>query len=163
MEIRIEKAQIRNISEIKKFLADSWRKTYRDILPEKIIQRAIDVWQRTERLTVQITGPGTYFPVARNNKGKIIALMTVRQENKNEITVSRLYVDASYQGKGIGTELLNKLPSQFPKIKKIRLQVDRENRKARKFYAKRGFKESGTEEKMILDYPRQLIIMEKTL
>jgi len=163
MDFKIEKAGTGEIGQIRSFLAASWRESYKDILPEKIIENAITVWQTPEKIKIQITNSDRHFALAKNNRGKIIGLISARLKEGNEIYVSRLYVSSKYQGNGIGTALLDQLKTVFPTMKKIRLYVDVGNAKARAYYLKYGFIETGTRERIVLDYVKKLVVMEKTL
>ena len=163
MDFKIEKARTSEIPRIRRFLAASWRESYKDILPEKIIENAITVWQTAEKISGQITKDGRYFALAKDKRGKILGLITARLRKDGDIYVSRLYVGSKYQGNGIGTALLDQLKTVFPAIKKIRLYVDAGNAKARTYYLKYGFIETGTKERIVLDYVKKLVVMEKTL
>ncbi|WP_426349917.1 GNAT family N-acetyltransferase [Alloiococcus sp. CFN-8] len=56
----------------------------------------------------------------------------------NEEEINQLYVHIDYQGKGIGTVLLNKAKAQAKD--KLRLYTFEVNKKAQRFYEKNGFK-----------------------
>jgi len=71
---------------------------------------------------------------------------TVSIINKDdEIRICRLYIIDSFQSKGIGTDIINDVISEYGKDKKIRLGVLKVNSRARILYEKLGFEICGEE------------------
>ena len=101
----------------------------------------------------------------REKKGKVFFKYFIKQDEvilgsailrdrKGEMTILSLQVEPEFRGKGVATELLNKIISDYsttdlyirPRPYKDK-PVDRD--KLRNFYAKMGFVELGEEGKMV--------------
>ncbi len=54
--------------------------------------------------------------------------------------IHRLYLAPGLHGKGMGHALFNEILKRLPDVALIRLQVNRDNRQAQKFYERQGFK-----------------------
>jgi ribosomal protein S18 acetylase RimI-like enzyme len=77
------------------------------------------------------TCPGTWW-IARWN-GQIIGYMAVRDED-----MGHLYVRPDWQGRGVGSELLDKAKELSPR--RLTLSAARRNARARAFYEARHFR-----------------------
>jgi ribosomal protein S18 acetylase RimI-like enzyme len=161
--MKIEKADISHLTEIKEFLKKSWHNAYKEILPQKVIARAVNVWQTPEKLTAQFVNPAIHFAIVRDEENLPAAVMTLRKVSDNEVKILRLYVDADHRKRGLGSMLLKHISEVFPCQKTIRLDVDEKNATARNFYESRGFKIIGERQVRILGFTRKLIKMEKDL
>jgi ribosomal protein S18 acetylase RimI-like enzyme len=83
---------------------------------------------------------------------------------RNEILfIARLYVLPEFQRQGIGERLMEESHRAFPEIKRIQLDVEEQNPKARAFYRKLGFKEVGVRIDDVAGTQLNSIALEKTL
>ena len=161
--VTIHRAQPDDIPEAKQLLSETWIDTYGSYLSERAIQRVTSVWHDPKRLAAEAQHPQIYFAIAKEASGQIIGLTTVRQLDDEVIFMSRLYVHPTYQRKGIGAQLLHAAIEAFPGAKRLRLEVEAQNRKGRAFYRKHAFHEIGTRSISIEDDVLDGLVMERAL
>jgi ribosomal protein S18 acetylase RimI-like enzyme len=137
--ITIERAELSDVDEIKEVLRDTWAATYADSLSHDTVGRITSAWHSKEALSSQMQNPSIHFFIARSVDTDILGLATVREDSKDAIYMSRLYVLPVYQGQGIGSQLTDHAIKMFPRVKRIRLSVEEMNQKAIEFYLNRGF------------------------
>ena len=135
-----------------------WNDTYKDIIPQKVIEEITSSWHSIENLKNQIIDKNTIFKIAEENK-KIVGLLTAKNSN-NKYYLSRLYVLPNHQRKGIGKELLNNLIISN-NVKEIELEVEEENKKGLEFYKKEGFIIIGNNTEYINNFELRNFIMNK--
>ena len=137
--MRIAKARVEEVQEIKKVLSDTWLDTYSSVFSPETIQKLTAAWHSPESLASQIRDSDIFFAVAKNDANKIVGLVTAQRQDKDTLVVYRLYVDPKHQRKGIGSELLKGCISAFPKVRRIQLEVEEQNQKGLSFFLKEGF------------------------
>jgi len=138
----IEELKINDVAEAREVLVKTWLDTYQSLLPKETIEEAIANWHSIENLTKNIKNPDIYFAVYKE-AGKIVGLVTASKVGKDTLQVFRLYVLPEEQRRGIGSQLFSAAIAHFPKISKVRVEVEEANRKAISFYEKRRFKKVG--------------------
>jgi len=137
--ITIERAKLSDVDEIKEVLRNTWISTYADSLSHDTVERITSNWHSKKALSFQMRNPSIHFIIARNVDINILGLASVREDSKDTIYMSRLYVLPVYQGQGIGSRLTDHAIKMFPRVKRIRLSVEEMNQKAIQFYLNRGF------------------------
>ena len=75
-------------------------------------------------MALEAQDPAIYFAVARDDRGTIAGLTTVRHVDSDTLFMSRLYVHPAHQRRGIGARLLNEAICAFPGAKIVRLEVE---------------------------------------
>lgn len=79
---------------------------------------------------------------------KILAGLRINSQEKmfedKEAGVNEWYLDSisvrkDQRGNGIGGQLIDSIPEMFPDVRRIGLNVDKENPEAKKLYMKKGF------------------------
>jgi ribosomal protein S18 acetylase RimI-like enzyme len=126
------------------------------------MSKVIPVWYNRKLLREQILDPNILFNTAKNEKGKIVGIVAVSKVDRQTLLIRRLYVHPRHQRRHIGIKLMKNAIESFRGIKTIRLEVVKENRKARYFYLRHGFKLVKTHEVDINGMPQLLIVMEKS-
>ena len=137
--MKIAKARVEEVQEIRKMLSDTWRDTYSSVFSPETMQKLTAAWHSPESLASQIRTSDIFFAVAKDDANKIVGLVTAQRQDKGTLVVYRLYVDPKHQRKGIGNELLKGSVSAFPKIRRIQLEVEEQNQKGLSFFLKEGF------------------------
>ena len=158
--ITIRKAKEDDILEIKELLSIVWDNTYKDLIPEKIIDEIKSSWHKVENLRTQIINGNTVFNIAEENN-KIVGILTAMRKD-NKYYLSRLYVLPNFQRKGIGKKLLNNLIITN-KVKEIELEVEEGNEKGIKFYNNEGFIKIGNNTEKIMNFELKSLIMNKKI
>lgn len=140
----IRKAKLSDATSIAIVHVDSWRTTYKDIIPDDYLDN-LSYDQRTELWKRNIAREDNDVIVAENNEGKIIGFADAwkRETNKekNAIDLTSIYLLEEYQGKGIGKKLLKELFRHFKRqgYERVFVKVLEEN-ETRYFYEYYGAK-----------------------
>jgi ribosomal protein S18 acetylase RimI-like enzyme len=140
----IRKAKLDDATGIAKVHVDSWRTTYKGIIPDDFLNN-LSYEQRTELWKGNITKEDNYVVVAENNEGQIVGFADAwKRENnvlKSSSDLTSIYLLKEYQGQGIGKKLLKELFEHFKQLGngKIFVEVLEEN-KTRYFYEYYGAK-----------------------
>ncbi|MED3802659.1 GNAT family N-acetyltransferase [Lysinibacillus xylanilyticus] len=136
--MNIRKANSQDAQDIAKVHVDSWRTTYKGILPDDFLNN-LTYEQRTELWKKNISDATNYVLVAENEQNEIIGFATgaTRKTNSvpNATDLTSIYLLEEYQGIGIGKQLLTEIFAYF-KLKgyeKVFVEVLAEN-KTRNFY-----------------------------
>ena len=157
-KIKIIKAKEDKVLVIKELLSNVWNDTYKDIIPQNVIDEITSSWHSIENLKNQIIDKNTIFEIAEENK-KIVGLLMAKNSG-NKFYLSRLYVLPSYQRKGIGKKLLNNLIISN-NVNEIELEVEEKNKKGIEFYKKEGFEVIGNNTVLINNFELRSLIMNK--
>jgi len=72
-------------------------------------------------------------------KNKLVGLLCLLKKKKN-ITIDLIAISKKYNGKGLGSAIIDNLQLQFPKLNNIIVGTYKKNKKAMLFYKKYGFK-----------------------
>lgn len=89
--------------------------------------------------------------VARNEAGEIIGSVTPFIEPNGIQRVGSIYIDKEWHGKGVATQLMQKIIDWFDPDKPIELGVVTYNERAKAFYRKWGFEEIEGSETLYAD------------
>lgn len=158
----IERAKVNEVDLIKEVLSETWVATYADHLSRATIEQVTTHWHDPKVLRSQIEKPGDYFAVAKDD-GTIIGLVTLMALNRDELYLSRLYVRPAYQGKGVGTRLLNAAIASYPDASVVRLGVEQQNAKGHSYWRSQKFVDIGANVEQIGHDSITVITMERKL
>lgn len=158
----IERAKVEEVDPIKQVLSETWVDTYADHLSRSTIEQVTTHWHDPGLLRSQIEKPGDYFAVAKDDQ-TIVGLITVVVLNRDELYLPRLYVRPEYQGKGVGTRLLNAAIASYPDATVIRLEVEQQNAKGHSYWRNQKFVDIGTNIEQIGTDRMAVITMERKL
>ena len=158
----IQKAQTSEVEEIRDLLSITWNDAYSHLYTPEAISTVRSKWHRTDLISEQISHPRILFLTAKDGP-KIIAMCNTDIFKDSRVNIQRLHVLPSYQRQGIGSKLLKKVFSSFPKIKRFDLEVEKQNKKAISFYKKEGFYKAGEKTLTISGVQMPCFIMEKVL
>lgn len=128
-----------DVPVLKKLLYDTWVDTYSHFVPRDVIDSVTAQWHDPKRLTAEIEGGIDYWRIAEDASGPI-GILTAGFESET-IQLRRLYIRPQSQRGGLGSALLTQLLTDFPKAKRISLEVEEKNPRGRAFYKKHGFEE----------------------
>ncbi|MFB7142826.1 GNAT family N-acetyltransferase [Gottfriedia sp. NPDC056225] len=162
--MNIRNAALTDASGIAKVHVDSWKTTYKNIMPDDFLQK-LSYDQRTDSWNKNLSEEGTYVFVAENNEGEIIGFATCGKREENKIDSSgdltSIYLLEAYQGNGIGKKLMEQLFNQFEKLGINRVFVEvLEDNKTRFFYEYYGAKLLKSEKIKIAGAELNLLVYE---
>lgn len=145
--MKIRKALLSDIPDIKEIAEKAWRPTYDHILSEEQTVFMLDLMYNSETLENQINGKITYFMV-EENQGKL-GYFALENLNDDQVKLHKLYLDPTKKQKGLGSKIIEFVKNWTLNNKRnsIILNVNKYN-SAVQFYHKMGF---SIIEEMILD------------
>lgn len=129
----------RDLEAIRALLVETWHATYDDIYGAAKVTEITDDWHSIAALRRRLTRPNSEFLAA--DDGKRIAGMAYAEadETGGTVTLRQLYILPAFQGRGIGSMLLDEVIESFSEAKLLRLEVEEANEKAIAFYIAQGF------------------------
>jgi ribosomal protein S18 acetylase RimI-like enzyme len=132
--------------------AQSWKDTYPNkeagVTREWVEERAKkwftpeNIENRKKRLEEAKTNPDIQTWVAKDEGDRIVGMASPRRDEHGQ-HVGSIYVDKEYHGKGIAQRLMDKIIEWSDPNQPIDLEVASYNERAKAFYRKYGFKETG--------------------
>ncbi|XQY92093.1 GNAT family N-acetyltransferase [Metabacillus sp. HB246100] len=127
-----------DIAQIQHVAKTSWQTTYKGIIPLDIQENFIQMAYSDENLKKRMET--TIFLVAEV-EGKVIGFSNVFPlKNRKKAELGAIYLFEEFQGKGIGTQLLKESINQLPDVKKLYVNVEKDNKTGLFFYKAKGFK-----------------------
>ncbi|MEC0236932.1 GNAT family N-acetyltransferase [Paenibacillus kribbensis] len=114
----IREATIADTADIAKVHVDCWRTTYKNIMPDEVLER-LSYEQRTELWNANLSSEdGHLVFVAENEKGEIIGFVSGGPEKSGEYPpfggeITAIYVLKEYNSLGLGRGLLMRLLQHF--------------------------------------------------
>lgn len=162
--MKIRKANLEDAKGIAKVHVDSWRTTYKHILPKDFLQK-LSYDQRTNSWNQNLSEEDNTIFVAENSDGEIIGFGTCGKRETNHVNhsgdLTSIYLLEEYQGKGIGKQLMEQLFTHFNKLGFNRVFVEvLEDNKTRFFYEYYGAELLKTEKIKIAGFVLNLLIYE---
>lgn len=162
--MNIRKATLSDSKGIAKVHVDSWKSTYKNIIPNEFLEKLsydqrIDLWNRN------ISKEGNYVFVAVNNEREIVGFADCGKRDSNNVDHSgdliSIYLLEEYHGTGVGKQLLKQLFLQFEELEFNRVFVEvLEDNKTRYFYENYGAKLLKSEKTIIAGAELNLLIYE---
>lgn len=122
-------------------LKQTWHATYDQIIGRDEVTAITSRWHSESVLMEQIDRQDACFLVA-DVAGTLAGHAYARQTAADTFELSRLYVLPQMQGRGLGAALLVAVVKQC-KGKRMVLEVQEENTRARDFYLAHGFRITG--------------------
>lgn len=136
----VKAATVNDIPAIQELAEKIWRPTYQHILTPEQTAYMIDMMYSTASLTKQITELNHQFLLLLDNNAPIGFASYSTTDTPGIFKLQKIYLDGSYQGKGVGKFLLQEVADQVKErgAHTLELDVNRFN-KAKFFYEKQGF------------------------
>jgi len=135
--ITLQKAGKSNLDLIAQLAAEIWNKHYPDMIGQDQVDYMLGKFYSSDSLGGQMDEGQNFYLVLED--GKTLGYVSMSQKSEGECFLHKFYIHQSNQGKGMGTEVLEKLLALYPSAKNIRLTVNRQNYKSINFYFKNGF------------------------
>ncbi|WHY62498.1 GNAT family N-acetyltransferase [Cytobacillus firmus] len=115
--MKIRTAKLSDAGGIAKVHVDSWRTTYKNIIPEEFLENLS--YQSREELWINIIPQGIVF-VAENDEGQIVGFSSGSKERSGDYKeyqgeLSSIYILKEFQGQGIGKALVKSVIRELGK------------------------------------------------
>ncbi|MCU0498890.1 MAG: GNAT family N-acetyltransferase [Anaerolineae bacterium] len=144
--MRVRLATLGDLSAIAKIHVDSWRTTYRGMMPDAVLdnlseERSLKRW--TERLA-QSPADGSWIYVVEDDRDQVVGFVhggiPIEPIEGYESQLYAIYLFQSAQGSGLGRALFSAFVDQLivAGYRSMALWVLRENHPARRFYERMG-------------------------
>ncbi|WP_028531148.1 GNAT family N-acetyltransferase [Paenibacillus sp. UNC217MF] len=142
--MRIRKATINDAEGIAKVHVDSWRTTYKGIIPDDFLSK-LSYKKRTDVWIKNIEKEDNFVVLAENPEGQIVGFADCGKRETNIVPnsgdLTSIYILKEYHGRGLGKELLRQLFLHFKFLGYQNIFVDvLEDNKTRYFYEHYGAK-----------------------
>lgn len=142
--ILIREATIKDAEEIAKVHVDSWRTTYKGIIPDEFLFN-LSYKKRSELWVKNIEKEDNFVVIAENSERAIVGFADCSKRETNKVPnagdLTSIYILQEYHGRGLGKELLRSLFHHFRFLGYQKIFVDvLEDNKARYFYEHYGAK-----------------------
>lgn len=140
----IAPAELQDIPDIQSIARRTWAATYADLIPDDVQDQLLNSWYSSDGLEQTIRSDRTIFLLARTQQHPV-GFAQFAQLSPEAAALARIYVLPEYQNQGIGTTLLDAAIAELKAlgVKKLSVEVERDNQTGRRFYARKSFKEIG--------------------
>jgi len=143
----IERMTPDDVEPANKMWQQSWRDTYPNeaagVSPEWVEQNIAAATTPEKMEQKRERTANSRFYVARDASGEVIGLTTPRVDEDGVQHVGSLYVDKQYHGSGVADQLMQKNIDAHNPAKPIELGVAVYNERAKAFYRRWRFEETG--------------------
>lgn len=137
MNIIIRNMKKKDIEQVQHVARTSWHSTYKGIIPHKIQDKFLNVAYSNEMMKRRLKQSIMFVAEVER---KVIGFANYSPVNQDGVTeLTAIYLDPIYQGKRIGTALLEEGIERLRGVKEIHLNVEKNNRIGMDFYEAKGF------------------------
>ena len=137
----IRPARREDLASIRDLLIETWHDTYDAIYGRERVTAITEEWHALDRLAGELDRKANAFLVGEARDASLLSTASATLRDSGVVTLGRLYVRSKFQGQGFGSAMLRACENWFPQARSMRLEIETKNAKARRFYAKRGFRE----------------------
>jgi ribosomal protein S18 acetylase RimI-like enzyme len=137
MNIAIRKMHFEDTKQVQKIAKTTWNATYEGIIPLEVQNRFLEFNYSDESLKQRMERSILYVAEVDGEVVGFANYSPVRDGGKVEL--SAIYVYPEFQGKGIGTALLQQAMKELDGIKEIYVNVEKDNKTGMNFYEAKGF------------------------
>ncbi|GIN89795.1 N-acetyltransferase [Siminovitchia terrae] len=137
MKYLIRKMLPDDISQVQYVARTSWNNTYEGIIPLKIQDCFLDMAYSDEMLRKRLERSNIFISEMDYTITGFADFSDVKKNGEAELAA--IYIDPAYQGKGLGTALLETGIKNLKDIRKLFVNVEKKNRSGVAFYTAKGF------------------------
>jgi ribosomal protein S18 acetylase RimI-like enzyme len=157
MILSIISAGLSDIKSVREIANITWNDTYKNLIPIEVQDKFLSIAYSDEMLAKRIKE--SLFLLAET-ENKVVGFINVKNKDATaELTA--IYVLPEFQGKGIGTRLLNTALQNLDGVKEIIVDVEKGNLVGEDFYTSKGFKVVREYDEDFLGHDLKTIIMSK--
>lgn len=133
----IRTMHVEDIPQVQDVAKKSWNATYEGIIPFEIQEKFLKVAYNNDRMKQRLERSFLFVAEIDSNVVGFANFSPVYDEGKAELGAIYLYPE--YQGKGIGSALLQKGINELEGVEEIYINVERDNEIGKSFYDAKGF------------------------
>lgn len=133
----IRTMHVEDIPQVQDVAKKSWNATYEGIIPFEIQEKFLKVAYNNDRMKQRLERSFLFVAEIDSNVVGFANFSPVNDEGKAELGAIYLYPE--YQGKGIGSALLQKGINELEGVEEIYINVERDNEIGKSFYDAKGF------------------------
>ncbi|KGR77359.1 GNAT family N-acetyltransferase [Ureibacillus manganicus] len=137
MNIIIRKMDYEDTSQVQNIAKTTWNATYEGIIPLEVQNKFLKSAYNDEMMKRRLERSIVYVAEVENKVVGFANYSTVREGGIVELAAIYLYPE--FQGKGIGTALLQQAIEELDGIKEIYINVEKKNMIGLTFYKAKGF------------------------
>lgn len=138
MEYIIRDMKANDITQIQHVAKTSWNHTYEGIIPIHIQENFLQSAYSNDMMQKRLEHSHMFVAEADN---RIVGFANFSPiKDRGEVELGAIYLYPDYQGKGIGSALLQEGLKKVKGIKEVYINVEKENQIGRHFYEAKGFK-----------------------
>lgn len=137
MDFVIRKMRKEDIKEVQSVAKRSWHDTYEGIIPLEIQEKFLDYAYHEEMLQKRLEGSFLLVVVVETTIVGFANFSPVKKEG--EVELGAIYLLPNFQGKGIGSALLQEGIVNIEGKREVYINVEKDNEKGINFYQAKGF------------------------
>ncbi|WP_330949609.1 GNAT family N-acetyltransferase [Virgibacillus sp. MG-45] len=139
MQAIIRQATERDVSAIQHVARTSWKSTYEGIIPEEVQNRFLAEAYSDQNMEKRLAHSVVFVA---EQKGQVVGFANFSPNHNGKRELGAIYLLPAYQGKGIGTSLLEKGLQEFQELQELYINVEKDNEIGMHFYQAKGFEVS---------------------
>lgn len=130
-----------DLAAVQALLVETWHATYDRIYGSERVAEITAEWHSIPSLEARLKRPRAEFLLADDGSTLAGMAYAARTKEAGQVVLHQLYVRPAFQGRGVGAALLAEIEDSFPEAHRLRLEVEKQNQNAVRFYRKHGFSE----------------------
>jgi len=137
MDITIRKARYKDTKQVQFISKESWHATYKGIIPLEVQDNFLKSAYNDDQMKLRLERSILYVAEVEDEVVGFANYSYVQKGGKVEL--GAIYLLPEFQGKGIGSALLQQAIDELEDVKEIYINVERDNKIGRTFYEAKGF------------------------
>jgi len=142
-DIVIRRCAPADVEAVSCLLSAVWHDTYDKVFGVERVNDITQRWHSADVLRGNLEVDDACFLVAETDSRICGTAYSTRADEKNTVTLHRLYVSKDLQGGGVGLKLLNGIVNSAHGGDVLLLEVEPSNTRAIGFYERAGFRKTG--------------------
>lgn len=126
-----------DILQVKEVAITSWHDTYEGLIPKEIREKFLANAYSEETLLKKLKGSVMFVAVMEDNIVGFAHFTPVTDDGDS--TLAAIYLLPETQGRGIGSQLIERGMNELKGLKVLHVEVERQNDPAKRFYEAKGF------------------------